>query len=708
MGLTHEDIVVNTDVLCEIDIHSRKIVNKTKKVDFLQYDHNSERVGFTMERYVDGHDMSMVDRVAIKYLNVRNDDMYIVDDLAVTEDGKYITFTWLVSSNVTQEIGSLIFLVNFRCYNDAGVITYNWSTQPCSSYSISRGVESMDSNPKEQYDFWAKYRGLVDGVIEDTQRVGDQLAVVTEDAKTLTAISNNLEPIVDELSKDVPVLESKVNSLNGIADALVGKVAALDKDVSDYPIHEINTDLVGHESAIKLGCTERNDWVQVMNQYASVNNKALASIGSYYTYEFDVKANEVYIIDGVSQGDAALYLFVPADTSYESVVFPTTRYSEVTSLSNVFVVPSEGKLYLCGRTGQTEPRLLIPFDNANLEKKVDKTEFDKHSSALIGGDVSLNFESQYYSLVKHEFVTLSQYAHATVNVNAGDMYFVSGSCTGDMCLYAFISESGTITTLPSERIGQVRYDDVMFVAEENGVLYVNMCRYSDADVHVKRAVNKDLVELNSRVEILEHNAATSVWNGCKANFIGDSIVYGSYGNLVGKIAERLGLSVARNYGIGGSRMARTQYDSQYTPVVLRYMDMSDDADIIVVAAGTNDYSTQVPIGDPDSTDMTTFNGALNTIMDGLRKKYPDKLVVFTSILHRYNDKSLPITVDRYREAIAERCEAKHFVFYDSYRYSGFDFAKDYYAKVLTDDGLHPNEKGVEILARKIAGFLNWQ
>ena len=136
--------------------------------------------------------------------------------------------------------------------------------------------------------------------------------------------------------------------------------------------------------------------------------------------------------------------------------------------------------------------------------------------------------------------------------------------------------------------------------------------------------------------------------------------------------------------------------------------MDNDADIVIVHAGTNDFSQQVPLGEEDSLDTSTFNGALNVVMNGLRTKYPSALVIFDNILSRYNDNSTSgITVDQYRQAIENRCNAHRFVFYDTLKYTGFDFVKDNTAHILTDDGLHPNKLGAKILGRKLAGFIDW-
>ena len=197
------------------------------------------------------------------------------------------------------------------------------------------------------------------------------------------------------------------------------------------------------------------------------------------------------------------------------------------------------------------------------------------------------------------------------------------------------------------------------------------------------------------------------WSGKKMNVIGDSIVAGSYGNFIIPIRNILCLSEARNYGVGGSCLASSSADTQYPPAVLRYTSMDLDAQIIIVHAGTNDYSAQIPLGDSNSVDITTFNGALNVMMQGLRHMYPTALIIFDSILHRYNDGALTIPASAYRQAIEERCYANHIVFYDAYKYSGFDFVEGYYDHILTSDGLHPNQTGADILGRKLAGFIRW-
>lgn len=207
------------------------------------------------------------------------------------------------------------------------------------------------------------------------------------------------------------------------------------------------------------------------------------------------------------------------------------------------------------------------------------------------------------------------------------------------------------------------------------------------------------------------------WSGKKINVIGDSIVAGAAGNWVDFIASILGLSDARNYGIGGCRLAYYGDGQSVTAddsVVARYANMDNDADIIIVHAGTNDWASQVPLGNADSNNKLEFNGALNIIMSGLRTKYPTALIIFDAIMERvdydaptHGGVPMLILTSQYSECIKQRCDDHHFLFFDSYKEFGLDFTLDYTSGVCatTNDGLHPNMNGAKIIGRKLAAFI---
>lgn len=128
---THSDTIgiIDSDAHFIIDPTTRKIINNSGKSTLVQYDHNSERLTFEMPRYIEGHDMANCNKVAVNYLDNTKSGLYEVDDLAVnSSDADKVNFTWLISSNVTQEIGQIHFAIAFKCIQDDDTITYEWHT----------------------------------------------------------------------------------------------------------------------------------------------------------------------------------------------------------------------------------------------------------------------------------------------------------------------------------------------------------------------------------------------------------------------------------------------------------------------------------------------------------------------------------------------------------------------------------------------------
>ena len=108
----------------------------------------------------------------------------------------------------------------------------------------------------------------------------------------------------------------------------------------------------------------------------------------------------------------------------------------------------------------------------------------------------------------------------------------------------------------------------------------------------------------------------------KVNFIGDSITEGvgasSYETCyVSRFAAMTG-AICRNYGISGTRIARRkvpyeipEFDRDFNS---RYHLMEEDADVIVVFGGTNDYGHgDAPIGEMSDRTVWTFYGALHCL-----------------------------------------------------------------------------------------------
>ena len=214
--------------------------------------------------------------------------------------------------------------------------------------------------------------------------------------------------------------------------------------------------------------------------------------------------------------------------------------------------------------------------------------------------------------------------------------------------------------------------------------------------------------------------------GKKINFLGDSITEGHgtsdwatkpYHQL---LKVNAGLAEARNYGIGGTKIARlpvitdNPFDQDFN---LRALKMDTDADAIVVFGGTNDFGHgTIPMGEMSDRDPHTFYGGLHTLCQFLIKTYIDKPIVFMTPLHRLNEMldynnrvadnnpcARPL-VDFVR-AIKEVCEFYSIPVLVLYGAGGMYAQLWCWCERYMPDGLHPNDAGHTLIANKLQKFL---
>ena len=138
--------------------------------------------------------------------------------------------------------------------------------------------------------------------------------------------------------------------------------------------------------------------------------------------------------------------------------------------------------------------------------------------------------------------------------------------------------------------------------------------------------------------------------GLKINFLGDSITEGAavvnrdniYWN---RLKHDCGLAESRGYGIGGTRLAKQSKPSENErwdrDFCTRLHEMDDDADVIVIFGGTNDFGHgDAPIGTMNDRTPNTFYGACHTLFSEAIAKYPTATIVVMTPLHRLGEDNL--------------------------------------------------------------------
>lgn len=101
------------------------------------------------------------------------------------------------------------------------------------------------------------------------------------------------------------------------------------------------------------------------------------------------------------------------------------------------------------------------------------------------------------------------------------------------------------------------------------------------------------------------------------------------------LSELCGGVSATAYGLEGSCVAPKVDDIPAWEIGIesfyeRYDTMVDDADVVVVLGGANDWATGRELGTPTDSTTDTFYGAVRALCLGLKEKYPDAEIFFFS------------------------------------------------------------------------------
>lgn len=160
--MSHAHLMKDSDTAFTIDPITRKITSSSSKVSLMQYDHDSEIFTFQIPKLVEGHDMSLCNKIEIHYTNIHkrtkqtSSDVYPVTDAAV--DGDNLTFSWLVSGNATKYPGSLNFLVRFGCLENDNTFSYLWHTDIFKNITISDGMSNTEAVAEDYSDILEQWR----------------------------------------------------------------------------------------------------------------------------------------------------------------------------------------------------------------------------------------------------------------------------------------------------------------------------------------------------------------------------------------------------------------------------------------------------------------------------------------------------------------------------------------------------------------------
>jgi len=207
-----------------------------------------------------------------------------------------------------------------------------------------------------------------------------------------------------------------------------------------------------------------------------------------------------------------------------------------------------------------------------------------------------------------------------------------------------------------------------------------------------------------------------ILQGSNINFLGDSITEGvgatEETRFTALLSDRYGM-LCHNYGISGTRIARQKRPSEYShhdlDFCMRAPEMENDADVVVVFGGTNDFGHgDAPFGEFSDRTVDTFCGALHVLYQILLEKYPASLILICTPLHRSTE-LIPRwdghVLEDFVQMIRKTAQYYSLPVLDLYAISGIQPTVPCIMERYMPDGLHPNEEGHKVLAELIGTCL---
>ena len=254
--MAHAHIVSDSDNHFVIDPISRQLNNNSKKTILMKTDHNSEQFTFELPRMVEGHDMSLSNKVEVHYINIssktreQSTGIYNVADFGVdAEDDTKVLGTWLVSREATKYAGSLNFVIRFACLSADNVEEYAWNTAIYAGITIADTIENTETVVEDYVDILRQWLDTIenagssgkvyaitdDGTLIDlTEKINNFSTQVTELDGKMTDLETANTEFKDTVNGTITEFKESVNSeVTGFKESVNSEVTGFKEQITE-------------------------------------------------------------------------------------------------------------------------------------------------------------------------------------------------------------------------------------------------------------------------------------------------------------------------------------------------------------------------------------------------------------------------------------------------------------------------------------------
>lgn len=438
------------------------------------------------------------------------------------------------------------------------------------------------------------------------------------------------------------------------------------------------------------------NWIE--NSYINSNGVTVTmDAPSYGYYKLNVKEGDVFRINGMKAWQSVCYLV--KDSNGNVALHDGRPNSEKTVINENIIIPKDGIELYIGKYGFVS---LYAKDSVYLNFKDNSVPFKalennlRDNFKLCFRDVDKIEWIQKHYVTQEGVITPiedSSYSYAKISVLPGEEYRITGQKVWSSSCYVVKDARGNVVLHDNKPSG-AKTDVVneIFTIPSDGVeLYVGGRGF--------KYLEKKSELINSRI--------TSNLRDKLIVFNGDSICQGIVnGGGYAEILRKTTGCLIENRAVGGGTLAINKRNGHM--ICNDIVNMSENADLICLEGGINDYWQNIPLGEmkpltdfESEVDKETVLGALESIFRTCMEKWLGVPIMFV-IVHpvqktRYMPNSVGYTFEQLAEGIRKMCKKYSIVVVDLLNESGgFNGNIERIAKKYTingGDGCHPNEEG---------------
>lgn len=497
-----------------------------------------------------------------------------------------------------------------------------------------------------------------------------------------------------------------------------------DREIADYNIADKGITL-NNISGSEIN-SNHHSIIYEYGKYLN-NNVPTAKVNFNYTDYIPVKYNDIINIDIDIVGVVVLSTYDKNKTFVEQKMTTTLGSLEYTIPSNTYYVRFNilkksgtksvidlfnsylinNKSIFAKTSINSIDNIIYPYNLYNVERS-EKTNISDYVEqgkfwTSVNGVITDTGESSSWYRVK------------PINVKKGDTIKMKNVSTGSP-LFVCDSDGHVLFTATVSSLC-----DFDYVIEVDSILYCNIYvnDYDNYDliinnVHVFDSYGVDWITLSD--EQINKIREKSVWYGKDLEIFGDSLVSGTPqdGNYVTHLSPLIIPNTFTNKGISGRPMANGTPNGDGTNTTIN-SEASFDYDLIIIAAGTNDFKLNVPLGElgletDTNLNTNTFYGAYKDAINHILSINPSIRIILWTPLQRDNSgydvnyvNSAGCKLIDYVNAVKNIGQMYALPVLDLYSTSGVTKRT---LSTYTRDGLHLNSNGYDLVCRYIANYLN--